>query len=140
MRSTLHRVGLAGAPLGSAAGICSAGACAATPAVVASPAIAAIIGGTAATLHIASGLVLAPVSLAFLIGTYRRHRWPAGLIVAGIGFALMLVHYVSHFAGGTTGDEKWMYGGTALLFAGAVLDWSAQRRTGRDKIAKEGLL
>ncbi len=132
MRTSVKQAGAAAlAPFTSGVGVCAAGGCAAAPAILASPLVTAVLGGTVGVVHIVSGLVFAPASLLFLVRSFRRHRRILGVILAGAGVLLMLIHYTSHFHRGTYGDEPFIYAGAALLLSGALFDFWAQRRFSR---------
>ncbi|MEX0789380.1 MAG: MerC family mercury resistance protein [Actinomycetota bacterium] len=68
--------------------------------------------------------VLAPLNLAFLARGYRRHRHPVGLVLGTIGTVSIGVHLFGH-----TLDQNILpliWGGTALLAAGALVDRRAE--------------
>ncbi len=135
MRTSVKQAGAAAlAPLTSGMGVCAAGGCAAAPAILASPLVTAVLGGTVGAVHIVSGLLFAPLSLLFLVRSYRRHRRILGVLLASAGVFLMLTHYVSHFHRGTHGDEPFMYAGATLLLCGALFDLWAQRRFSRGRL------
>ncbi len=140
MRALVKQAGpIALAPLTSGAGVCAAGGCAAAPALLSTPLATAILGGAVTGVHILSGLLFAPLSLFFLIRSYRRHRRLLGLLLAGAGVGLMFTHYASHFHRGTGGDEPFMYAGAALLLCGALFDLWAQRRMSRRPLSVPSL-
>jgi RNA polymerase sigma-70 factor (ECF subfamily) len=82
-----------------------------------------------------------PLILWILARHFRRHRDPLGLWIAGIGALGLVVHLVLHALPGleegipfTISDQA----GTALLLAGALVDWVAVRRwmaAQRDRLA-----
>ena len=72
-----------------------------------------------------------PLILWILIRHFRRHRDPLGLWIAGVGAVGLVAHLVLHALPGleegtpfTISDQA----GTALLLAGALVDWVAVRR------------
>ena len=130
IRSLPSRIGLPSftSAAGAAGCVCSVGP------VVAGPLAAVGLGGLAAVLHGILVLVLAPLNLLLLGRGFSRHRDPKGLLVAGTGVLLIYMHFLGDDGFPAVGlrlqthVDSLIYIGAALLIAGALLDWRAQRR------------
>ena len=77
--------------------------------------------------------VLAPLNLALLWFTYRRHRDPRPLAIGGMGAlfitAVMVLHAVHNITDlGNWPHDPLIWTGLALLGVGILLDWRAGRR------------
>jgi len=70
--------------------------------------------------------VFAPLNLVLLARGYRRHRHLAGVVLGGLGTVSILIHLFGHTQQRNILTLIW--GGTALLAAGALADRRAERR------------
>ena len=123
MSNPLKRLGFVSA---SSMTVPCAGVCAAYP-VFGAPLAAVGLGAVGIALHGALWFV-APLNMVFLWTHYRRHRDPTAMLVAGPGVLLILMALVAHFLQAIPHNLIWS--GLALLGAGALIDWRAQKRRG----------
>ena len=98
--------------------------CGASP-VIAPVFAAAGLSVVSAVIHQALW-VFAPLNLALLIRGYRRHHHLAGVILGGLGTVSILIHLFGHTQQQNILTLIW--GGTALLVAGALADRRAEIR------------
>ena len=113
-------------PLTSSGGI--AGCACGFGSAAAGPLAAVGLGGVGLVLHLMLAVIVAPLNLILLARNFSRHHDPKGLLVAGTGALLIYVHFL---VGGLYEEahvQSFIFTGVALLIAGAVLDWRAQRR------------
>ena len=126
IRSLPSRIGLPSltSAAGAAGCVCSVGG------VITGPLAAVGLGGLAAVLHVMLLLVVAPLNLLLLGRSFSRHRDPKGLLVGGTGVLLIYMHFRGGGFAAIPGParDSFIYIGAALLIAGALLDWRAQRR------------
>ena len=79
--------------------------------------------------------VFAPLNLALLVRGFRRHRDVGGIAVGALGTLAIMLHLVGHTADRNILPLIW--GGTALLVAGSLLDRRAELEHSNRKLKPE---
>ncbi len=82
----------------------------------------------AIVVHLILLPMVIPLNAVLLFGNFRRHRQPFGLAAGIIGGLLTLAALASHFEILSESAHDLIWPGGALLVAGVILDWIAQRR------------
>ncbi len=72
--------------------------------------------------------IMIPLNAVLLFVNFRRHRQPFGLAAGIVGGLLTLAALASHFQILSERAHDLIWPGGALLVAGVILDWIAQRR------------
>jgi adenylate cyclase len=77
--------------------------------------------------------VFAPLNLALLVRGFRRHHYPGGVVLGALGTISIAVHLFGHTLQRNILPLIW--GGTALLVSGTLLDHRAERRLAKENLS-----